>query len=100
MKSVFIVTFMSCYVCSGDGTTDEPCTDFYGGPVPASEPETIIIQNELIRLGPILTGAVSVHTDAQMWLHPFGYRDNRTCARTQDHEDLVGLRSHAIYYDI
>ena len=47
--SVYIV------LVDDDGSNSDPCEATYRGTAPASEPETIAIQEELMRLGPNLT---------------------------------------------
>ena len=86
----YIAYLCNSLLITADGTSDNPCSGNYHGGSPASQPETQVIQTELVRLGPGLTVVVSVHTAAQMWLHPVGYTDNGTCARAVDHDALVG----------
>jgi len=75
-----------------DGVSHLPCSDIYCGSAGGSEPETAAVQNELIRLGPTLLAAVTVHSYGNMWMFPWGNTVNhagQTCQRADDHNDLM-----------
>jgi len=75
-----------------DGTTDIPCLDNYGGPGPASEPETVAVQAEAMRLGNDLIAWVSVHSFSYLWLTPWGNTDDDwECDIPADYEDMMNV---------
>ena len=79
-----------CCTLSDDGTDDDECSDTYGGPSAASEPETQAVQNYLKANGANMLAAISAHTYVAMWLHPYGHTDNQgNCVRSPDHDNQV-----------
>ena len=66
--------------------------DNFGGPSPASEPETRAIQAEAVRLGGDLIAWVTVHSFSQLWLTSWGHTDeNWECALPIDYDDVVRM---------
>ena len=74
-----------------DGTSTSPCSDTYGGPSPASAPETRTIQDRANELGPNLRAFITTHTAANMYLHPFGNTLDGNCEYSADHDHQVRL---------
>lgn len=78
---------------TAEGVSNHTCSPVYCGPSPASEPETMNIQNELRRIGHTLKAFLTLHSYGQMWMFPFATTvnsDGATCERVHDHDDLVG----------
>ncbi|CAD5113112.1 DgyrCDS2302 [Dimorphilus gyrociliatus] len=71
-----------------DGTSTNPCSETYGGSSAASEVETQALQNYAQRVGDSVIVWTSIHTAAQIILHPFGHTENGICVRAEDHDDL------------
>ncbi|KAK2156094.1 hypothetical protein LSH36_222g04005 [Paralvinella palmiformis] len=80
-----------------DGTEPDPCSINYHGTGPASEPEIEVMQNELLRLGPTLTGSVAMHTPAWMWLHSWGFTEDGSCARPIDYDTLLSIARETVH---
>jgi len=81
------------FVSTADGVSFLPCSDLFCGPSGGSEPETVSVQNELIRLGPTLASTITVHSYGNMWMFPWGNTVNfagAVCERADDHAELVG----------
>ena len=77
---------------TGDGTSDDECSDTYGGSSAASEPETKAVQNYLSANGANIFVAITAHTYVAMWLHPYGHSDGAgSCVRSPDHDAQVRL---------
>jgi len=75
-----------------EGVSTNPCADTFCGPSGGSEPETRAVQSELVRLGPNVLAAVTVHSYGNMWMFPWGNTVNhagQTCQRATDHADLM-----------
>merc|ERR1712140_165821 len=79
-----------------DGTSDFECVDTYGGPSAASEPETIAVQAEAMRLGNDLIAWVSVHSFSSLWLTPWGNTLDGffECNIPEDYADVVRYNYH------
>jgi len=74
------------------GVSHNPCGETYCGPSGGSEPETQVVQNELMRLAPTLLAMVTVHSYGNMWMFPWGNTVNyvgNTCDRVPDHAELM-----------
>jgi len=78
---------------SAEGVSHNPCSDLYCGPSPASEPETIAMQNEARRLASELRGWLTMHAYGAMWMFPYAtsvrHSPDSPCHRVPEHNDLV-----------
>jgi len=75
-----------------EGVSHLPCGETYCGPNGGSEPETQVVQNELLRLAPSLVAIVTVHSYGNMWMFPWGNTINHAgavCERATDHAELL-----------
>ncbi|CAD5125413.1 DgyrCDS13644 [Dimorphilus gyrociliatus] len=75
-----------CWRC--DGTSSNPCSDTYGGSAAASELETKAVADTVSKYGSRIVAWNTIHTTAQMILHPYGYTENGICYRADDHDDM------------
>ena len=83
-----------------DDTSADPCDENYGGVGPASDPETRLIQDELVRLGTAIKAMLSAHAGGQAWVHPYGHTESGVCARAPNHDALVSdWFVYVIYYN-
>ena len=72
------------------GSSSDPCSITYHGASPASDPETRIIQSTIEELRGKLVLFLTYHTMGELYLFPFGLRDEQlNCRRSPDHEDIV-----------
>jgi carboxypeptidase A2 len=72
------------------GTSDSPCSETYGGPSAASEPETQALQNYLSSVGATLLTSFHFHTYGQLWLIPWGSTGALgNCNIADDHDELI-----------
>ena len=74
-----------------DGSSSLPCSQIYRGSGPASEPETRVVQQLILDLAPRLRALTSLHSFAQMWLHPVGTTTNGECDISEDYDHQVPL---------
>ena len=82
------------------GSSDDPCSTNYAGSGAASEPETQAVQDEAIRLAPRLLAFVTLHSAAEMWLHPWGHVDeDGECAYADDEDWLVCISEYHLRMD-
>jgi carboxypeptidase A2 len=75
-----------------DGVSFDPCYETYCGASGGSEPETAAVSAELVRLGPTLAAAVTVHTYGNMWMFPWGNTVNyagKNCDFAVDNADMM-----------
>jgi carboxypeptidase A2 len=75
-----------------DGVSFQPCAETYCGPNGNSEPETIAVAAELVRLGPTLAATVTLHAYGNMWMFPWGNTVNYNgvlCDLADDNADLM-----------
>ena len=78
------------------GTSDQPCSETYGGTSPASEVEVQAEQSTLNSLGPNLVTSIHLHTYAQYWLIPWGSVDILgNCDLADDHAELMAAANAA-----
>uniref|UniRef100_A0A0P6D443 Zinc carboxypeptidase n=1 Tax=Daphnia magna TaxID=35525 RepID=A0A0P6D443_9CRUS len=61
----------------GVGSSDNPCSDTYGGPSAFSEAESQAMRDILLSLQGRAKAAVSIHNNAQVWISPYGYTTER-----------------------
>ncbi|XP_072048237.1 carboxypeptidase B-like [Amphiura filiformis] len=61
----------------GVGSSEKPCSQFYHGSAPFSEPETAAIRDFVSSLGGGngVTLYIDYHCYSQLWLIPYGYKD-------------------------
>jgi len=81
-----------------DGVSHLPCGETYCGPNAASEPETVVVQNEMKRVGPTLEALITMHSYGNLWMFPWGNTVNfagQTCERTSDHAELMRVANAA-----
>jgi carboxypeptidase A2 len=82
-----------------EGVSRDPCSEIYCGTHPASEVEVVAVQNEALRLAPILLGWLTLHSYGHMFMFPYGTTDqqstNRQCQRVPDHNDLMEVANAA-----
>lgn len=69
----------------GVGSSDNPCSDTYGGPSAFSEAESQAMRDILLSLQGRAKAAVSIHNNAQVWISPYGY----TTERPADYAEMV-----------
>jgi len=75
-----------------EGVSHNPCGETFCGTFGGSEPETQIVQNQLLRYGPSLLAMVTVHSYGNMWMFPWGNTVNHAgavCDRSSDHFELM-----------
>ena len=85
-----MLTFINCPEFISEESCDNPCSHTYHGSAPASEVETIAVQNEAGLIGSRVAVWVSYHCQGRYWLMPYGNRHaNGTCVRPEDYDDLV-----------
>jgi carboxypeptidase A2 len=75
-----------------DGVSFDPCAQTFCGPSAGSEPETVVVSAELVRLGSTLAATVTVHSYGEMWMFPWGNTIDYagvTCERSADHAELM-----------
>ena len=77
---------------AADGTSTLPCSHIYAGPSAASEPETLVIQHRMMEMADRLLALVTVHTFAQMWLHPVGSTTDGKCDESEDNDEQVRVQ--------
>jgi len=72
------------------GVSQNPCNMVYCGKGPASEVETLSIQNETMRLSGTLLATVTLHAYGNMWIFPYGNLDESgNCIKSKYHEDMM-----------
>ncbi|XP_055345293.1 carboxypeptidase B-like [Paramacrobiotus metropolitanus] len=69
----------------------DPCTNTYGGPAPYSEPENLLIFEQIMDLKRELRAFLTFHSHGQLWMPPYGY----TYDHTPDYPDLYALSINA-----
>jgi carboxypeptidase A2 len=77
-----------------DGVSFQPCSETYCGPNGNSEPETVAVAAELVRLGPTLAATVTLHAYGNMWMFPWGNTVNYAgvvCDFADDNADLMAV---------
>lgn len=72
------------------GSSDDPCTEIYGGPEPFSEPEIKSFSEYLSKIGDNLEGYISFHSFSQILLLPYGYTEDHL----DNYDELVGTIAH------
>lgn len=91
------------------GSSDDPCDETYHGPSPDSEPETQIIQNQLLTLFPDQRGEddqdaapddttglfISLHSYSELVIWPWGW----TNTDAPNHEQLQTLGRKMAYFN-
>jgi carboxypeptidase A2 len=72
------------------GTSIVPCSETYGGILPASEVEVQAAQNALNTLGPKLLTTIHLHAYGQHWLIPWGSAGLLgNCNLAGDHDEMM-----------
>lgn len=69
-----------------EGASRAPCSDTYAGPNPFSEPETIALENYLLRNREKFDVYLSFHSYAHQILFPFGHTRTRIVSRKLETE--------------
>jgi len=78
------------------GVSTNPCNIVYCGKGPASEVETLSIQNETLRLADTLLATVTLHSYGNMWLFPYGNLDDfGSCVKSKYHDDMMDVANVA-----
>lgn len=73
------------YVCTGRGTSSNPCSENYRGTHPFSEPEAKAMAELMWQLRERMVVYLSLHSYGQYWLTPWGY----TVRVPTDFSDMV-----------
>jgi len=72
------------------GTSTNPCSDTFRGPVAASEPETKAVQAALDARGSNLILSIHFHTYGSLWLQPWGsVNPDGSCNYAADDAQMV-----------
>lgn len=78
------------------GTSTSPCTDTYGGPSPASEPETQAVQQALSDRGSNLIVTFHFHTYGHYYLMPWGsVLSGGECNYAEDDAEMMVIANAA-----
>jgi carboxypeptidase A2 len=78
------------------GTSTNTCSDTYGGPTAASEPETQAIQNALVERGSNLIVSIHFHTYGHLWLMPWGsVTSSGACNYADDDAEMLVVANAA-----
>ncbi len=85
---------ISVWTFSGEGTSDDPCSENFHGWSPFSEPETKAMSSYLLGLKDQLEIYLTLHSYGQYWLTPWGF----TYQVPPDYEDMVSIRLHDTIY--
>lgn len=76
----------------GIGSSNNPCTETYSGPAAFSEAESRAMRDTLLSLKDRLKAVVSIHSNAQLWISPYGY----TAELPNDYEEMKRIMTAGV----
>ena len=74
----------------GIGSDSNPCSETYAGPAAFSEAESRAMRDVLQAHSGRVKAAVSIHSNAQLWISPYGF----TTERPADYAEMVTANLH------
>ncbi|XP_078582352.1 carboxypeptidase B-like isoform X2 [Branchiostoma floridae x Branchiostoma japonicum] len=79
------------------GSSSDPCSDFYHGRSPVSEPEVKGVSDFILQRRGEIQAYLSLHSYGQLWMYPYGYNATKLPKDNKDHVKLSEIATAAIH---